>query len=102
MDIELILLKYFGLNSVVGDLLQSKIDEYYEKRLKNEDSSILEKELQNLLVGIPVTDIRYLKFLEILKQKGYNISNLQEMREVDFSSIAEEQEWKDYLKNLHK
>ncbi len=102
MDIELILLKYFGLNSVVGDLLQSKIDEYYEKRLKNEDSSILEKELQNLLVGIPVTDIRYLKFLEILKQKGYNISNLQEMREIDFSSIAEEQEWKDYLKNLHK
>ncbi len=102
MDIELILLKYFGLNSVVGDLLQSRIDEYYEKRLKNEDSSILEKELQNLLVGIPVTDIRYLKFLEILKQKGHNISNLQEMRDIDFSSIAEEQEWKDYLKSLHQ
>jgi len=102
MDIELILLKYFGLNSVVGDLLQSKIDEYYEKRLKNEDSSVLEKELQNLLVGIPVTDIRYLKFLEILKQKGYNISNLQEMREIDFSSIAEELEWNEYLKSLHK
>ncbi len=101
MDIELILLKYFGLNSVVGDLLQSKIDEYYEKRLKNEDSSVLEKELQNLLVGIPVTDIRYLKFLEILKQKGYNISNLQEMREIDFSSIAEEKEWNEYLKSLH-
>lgn len=102
MDIELILLKYFGLNSVVGDLLQSKIDEYYEKRLKNQDSSNLEKELQNLLVGIPVTDIRYLKFLEMLKQKGYNISNLQQMREIDFSSIAEEQEWKDYLKSLHQ
>jgi len=102
MDIELILLKYFGLNSVVGDLLQSKIDEYYEKRLKNEDSSILEKELQNLLVGIPVTDIRYLKFLEMLKQKGYNISNLQEMREIDFSNIAEELEWNEYLKSLHQ
>jgi len=54
------------------------------------------------LVGIPVTDIRYLKFLEILKQKGYNISNLQEMREIDFSSIAEELEWNEYLKSLHK
>ena len=101
-DVELILLKFFGLNSIVGNELQNKIDEYYKIKLAGKQAPVLEKELQNLFVGVPIPDIRYLKFLEQLQKTNIDIKNLDEIRELDFESPEQEEEWNKFFENINQ
>lgn len=89
LDVSLTLLKYFELDSVVSPQLQEKIDRYYELQLNGERDEALEKELEEVNLGIPIYDSRYLKFLEFLKKRNIGIRDSQTIEDIDVNS----EEW---------
>ncbi|MFT5832559.1 MAG: putative ATP-binding protein involved in virulence, partial [Cognaticolwellia sp.] len=94
LDVSLILLKYFGLESVVSPELQEKIDKYYELQINGETDETLEKELEAANLGIPIYDTRYLKFLEFLKKRNIDIRDMERIEDIEVNN----EEW-DELEN---
>ncbi|NJO03015.1 MAG: AAA family ATPase [Bacteroidia bacterium] len=72
MDVILVLLKYFEVDSVVSNTLQQKINRYnqlFANQGEKSEIQQLEQELKAHLINGSISDQRYLRFLELMKKK---------------------------------
>lgn len=86
------LAKIFEVDSVVSNTLQQKINRYnqlFANQGEKSEIQQLEQELKAHLINGSISDQRYLRFLELMKKKGFGILNQQEVEKWDFN----EDEW---------
>jgi len=103
--IDATLLSYFGIERVVSKEVQEKINEYNSEVLANgktEKAKKLETELKAMYVAAPpLTDKYYLKFLQLMKEKGLLIPEKIEEAEIEKWEFDAD-EWKEFEKSLEK
>ncbi len=80
IDAGTILLKHFGLNSILSIDLQNKIDMYYKIKSKEKlnesdqkEIKILEAEITDSNVNVNIHDYRFLIFIKFMEAQGYDI-----------------------------
>ncbi len=87
LDVSLVLLEYFEMDSLVSEQLQGKIERYQEAKLNDESiAEDLGKELEDLLVTLPIHDKLYWQYLKFLRDKGISFSDLQ-LNKIDLKSL---------------
>jgi predicted ATP-binding protein involved in virulence len=87
LDVSLVLLEYFEMDSLVSEQLQAKIERYQEAKLNDESiAEALGKELEDLLVTLPIHDKLYWQYLKFLRDKGISFSDLQ-LNKIDLKSL---------------
>ncbi len=104
LDAGIILLKHFGLDSILSIDLQNKIDRFYEIKTKDEISkdeqtelSKLEDEITDTYVGVNIHDYRFLIFIKFLKQRGYDTrERLRELTLTEEEMKKLEKEFENY------
>jgi predicted ATP-binding protein involved in virulence len=87
LDVSLVLLEYFEMDSLVSEQLQAKIERYQEAKLNDESiAEALGKELEDLLATLPIHDKLYWQYLKFLRDKGISFSDLQ-LNKIDLKSL---------------
>ena len=79
LDVSMVLLEYFELDSLVSKKLQEKIETYQQARIDGdkETAELLKKELNNLLVGFSIHDKAYWEYLKFLQSKGVDLQDVK-------------------------
>lgn len=79
LDVSLVLLEYFEMDSLVSKQLQEKIERYQQARINGnkETAELLKKELNNLLVGFSIHDKAYWEYLKFLQSKGVDLQDVK-------------------------
>lgn len=101
-SISLALMYYFNLERVVSKDVHDKLTRYNQEFLVNgnsEKAREIEKELREMYINTPISDKRYLKFLQLMKQKGLLIP--EKINEVDIENWDfTEEEWAEIEKDF--
>ncbi len=108
IDAGTILLKHFGISSILSVGLQNKIDKYYEikskENLNKEEQKqlkSLEAEITNSDVNVNIHDYRFLIFIKFLKKQGYDTrERLQEIILTKEEIEELEKEFENYESNI--
>lgn len=79
LDVSLVLLEYFEMDSLVSKQLQEKIEKYHKARIEGEKeiTEQLKKELDSLLVGVSIHDKAYWEYLKFLQSKGIDLRDVK-------------------------
>lgn len=79
LDVSLVLLEYFEMDSLVSKQLQEKIEKYHKARIEGEKeiAEQLKKELDSLLVGVSIHDKAYWEYLKFLQSKGIDLRDVK-------------------------
>jgi hypothetical protein len=88
LDVSLVLLEYFEMDSLVSKQLQEKIERYQEAKLNDDDivADKLGKELEDLLVTLPIHDKLYWEYLKFLRSKNISFLDVQ-LNKINLKSL---------------
>jgi len=101
-DISAVLIRYFGLNSLVGQDMQEKVEKLFElkekrdndgQNLSDEDKNeleFIEDELDGTMASRFIYDRAYFKFLMFIKKNNnIDFSGLKKLKKEDFNSLLD-------------
>ena len=101
-DISAVLIRYFGLNSLVGQDMQEKVEKLFELKEKrdsdgqffsDEDKNeleLIENELDGTMTSRFIYDRAYFNFLMFVKEnKHIDFSGLKKLNKEDFNSLLD-------------
>ena len=79
VDAGMVLLTHFDMDSILSTHLQQKVDTFYSLKTKDtltasEQATLLnlQEQLDDTFIGVNIHDFRFLKFLEFLKDNGFD------------------------------
>ncbi|MDQ7047151.1 MAG: AAA family ATPase [Sulfurovum sp.] len=100
LDISAVLIRYFGLNALVGKDMQDLVENLFELKEKRENDSqnfndedknkleLIENELEGTMASRFIYDRAYFKFLAFVKEnEDINFSGLKQLNKQDFQSL---------------
>jgi len=100
LDISAVLIRYFGLHSLVGKDMQEKVETLFELKEKRENENLsvedknklefIENELDGTMASRFIYDRAYFKFLMFVKENNHiDFSGLKKLNKQEFNSLLD-------------